>query len=115
MEPLVRWDRDFRIWHYTVSYSQLLLRSIDVAGFDTRIDVLFSNVAFMHMKRSMSRLYIDAAEEWRPAGVDVTEKRGRWYVINDGEFYVHATHCQWHEDQGDHHTPSRFGPLRGTE
>lgn len=36
------------------------------------------------------------------------------YVINGGECYVCAGRVNWHEDTGDHHAPSAFGPLRGT-
>ncbi|WP_234320224.1 hypothetical protein [Streptomyces sp. SBT349] len=40
---------------------------------------------------------------------------GSLFLLNDGSHYVCASTCSWHEDQGDHRTPSRFGPLRGTE
>jgi hypothetical protein len=117
LESVVRWERRFRVWHYTVSYSQLLLRSIGVEGFDTRIDVLFSNVYLMHLKPVLHRLHIDLeTKEWSRDGLDLPDGvKVNWYTINDGDAYVVATHCQWHEDQGDHHAPSRFGPLRGVE
>ena len=117
MENLVRWEREFQVWHYTLSYSQLLLRSLDVPGFDTRIDVLFSHVYVMHLQPTFRELRIDvASNDWRREVVDVPRGvKPSWYVINDGEAYVFATHCQWHEDQGDSHSPSKFGPLRGVE
>jgi hypothetical protein len=111
------WDRDFRVWHFTVSYSQLLLRSTKSDRRATRIDILFSNAYLMHLRPAFSQLRIDiAGPEWPreavelPAGADAD-----WYVLNEGEGYVLATHCQWHEDDGDNHSPSRFGPFRGVE
>jgi hypothetical protein len=79
--------------------------------------VLFSNVPFMQVRPGFSRLRIglevclpDFGRCGLPGGAP-----GNWYVINDGEAHVVATHCQRHEDNGDHHSPSRFGPLRGVE
>jgi hypothetical protein len=110
------WDREFQVWCYTVSYSQLLLRSLE-ADTTSRIDVLFSNVYLMHLKPSFSRLFIEVApHDWLREPVELPARAlVNLYLINHGEAYVLATHCQWHEDEGDHHSPSRFGPLRGVD
>jgi hypothetical protein len=114
---LIQWEREFQVWHYTVSYSQLLLRSLGHDDRDTRVDILFSNVYLMHLRPAFAQLRIDLADDdWTrdavalPRGVPA-----KWYVLNEDEGYVLATDCQWHEDRGDHHSPSKFGPLRGVE
>ena len=119
MEKVAEWDREFRIWHYTVSYSQLLLRSINVEGSETRIDVLFSNVSMMNLPSSLEHLRIDRLEPSDPqarAHEGVHQNRETSvYLLSGGEFYIYATHCEWHEDLGGTRTPSKFGPLRGVE
>ncbi|MGO4418233.1 hypothetical protein AB4Z54_05585, partial [Streptomyces sp. MCAF7] len=69
MQRLVEWRREFRIWHYTVSYSQLLLRSINVEGEESRIDVLFSNVGLMCVKSSFETLSIERVEIAEARGI----------------------------------------------
>ncbi|MBH5336702.1 hypothetical protein IHE55_18765 [Streptomyces pactum] len=118
MERIIEMHRNFHLWHYTASYSQLLLRSVDVTRYDTRIDVLFSNVELIHLEPDMERLSIDRltlaeARELLPDSHD--PNHGSVFLVNDGQGYVHASHCRWHEDEGGPHSPSRFGPLRGTE
>ena len=114
MRNIARWDRDFQVWAYSVSYSQLLLRSLGDES-PARVDVLFSNVRLMHLVPEMSTLSIDMADGRSFRGFEMPQlAKGNWYVINDGESYVFATHCQWHEDEGSHGSPSHFGPLRGT-
>lgn len=116
----MEWQREFQVWQYSVSHSTLLLRSIDVEGFETRIDVLFASVELMHLRPVFARLDIteaSEAERGRILGNSDSEMRlpGKLYVINEGEGYVLARQCAWHEDLGDHHAPSKFGPLRGTK
>ncbi len=119
MTTVAGWRREFRIWHYTVSYGQLLLRSLDVTKYATRIDVLFSNVKRMHVATKYEELIIQQIDS--PTDLRLSEygiqlpNDGSIFLMNNGPDYVSATHCQWHEDEGGAHTPSRFGPLRGTE
>jgi hypothetical protein len=115
MQNIATWEREFRVWDYSVSYSRLLLRSLrDLSP--TRVDVLFTNVAFMHLSTNFQRLQVDMTEG-RPSGVaEIPDSVvGNWYTINGGESYVFATHCQWHEDDGNFKSPSRFGPFARTE
>jgi hypothetical protein len=119
VQRLASWDREFRVWHYTVSHSQLLLRSVNVEGFDTRVDLLFKGVNLMHIREEYRHLVIDeiSDEEVREKlGLDIDlPSHGVMFVLNDGAGYIHAVRCLWHEDSGGHHVPSKFGPLRGTE
>ena len=114
----VHWDRRFQIWQYTVSHSGLLLRSFHPSEYESRVDIFFASVGLMMVKPSYAPLEIttlphDAALEFLDERkMHVTEWRGDLFVLNDGEGYVQAAACEWHEDRGDHHTPSKFGPLR---
>ncbi|WP_157594356.1 hypothetical protein [Streptosporangium amethystogenes] len=119
MTKVAGWGREFRLWHYTVSYSQLLLRSIDINDSTKRIDLLFSNVERMQVSSEYNHLTIEEfASSTDPKlselGLQVP-KFGKIFLINGGPDFVTATHCQWHEDDGDARSPSKFGPLRGTD
>jgi hypothetical protein len=119
MHRVAGWAREFRLWHYTVSYSQLLLRNMDAQQQPARIDVLFSNVGRMLVSSEYGELVIDeidSPEDQELARLGIKfPGRGKVFLINGGPDYVAATHCQWHEDDGGAHSPSRFGPLRATE
>jgi hypothetical protein len=112
------WDRKFRIWAYSVSHSTLLLRSVDGNEAPSRIDVAFFGVRALHLQDEYEDLSIEKAEDVFVDGVltPVTaagEPLVR-YLVNGGPDYVLATSVAWEEDSGDHRSPSRFGPLRGT-
>ncbi|MCX4674866.1 hypothetical protein OG413_05920 [Streptomyces sp. NBC_01433] len=116
MTLVAAWERPFRMWHFSVSFNSLLLRSLRDDASPARVDVLFSNVFFLQMPTTCSQLEIrtgegiDAPKVEIPAGT-----RGQWYTINSGKGYLYATHCEWHEDEGTAMSPSRFGPLRRTD
>lgn len=115
MELVAEWDRPFRIWHYSVSYRQLLLRSL-VESTPSRVDILFSNVRFLHVSTDFDRLEVCVDSEFLPPGpVDLDGMPGKWFVLNGGAGYLYGTHFQWHEDDGSALTPSRFGPLKRTD
>jgi hypothetical protein len=113
------WDRSFRLWDYSVSHSTLLLRSVDSGSeMPSRIDVAFFGVRALHLRDDYRSLSIEKVSEVFADGVlDVTvtatEPVAR-YLVNGGPDYVLATNVAWEEDEGDHRSPSRFGPLRGT-
>lgn len=119
MEKIVEWRRAFQVWQYSVSHSTLLLRSVNVEGFDTRVDVAFMAVELMHLQSDYGYLEIreaDSEERERILGTRSSEQAtARLYLLNGAEGYILARRCSWHEDLGDHHAPSKFGPLRGTE
>lgn len=110
------WTREFRLWHYTVSYSQLLFRSIDSSDSPKRIDLLFSNVERMHIGAEYDNFAVEEMTEpddprFGELGLRALERR-RIFLINGGPDYVAATHCRWHEDDGDARSSSKFGPMR---
>jgi hypothetical protein len=97
----------------------LLLRSVNVEGFDTRVDLLFKGVSLMRLREAYEHLSIDEMSNEEALGllelnIDLPSY-GSMFVLNGGDGYVHATRCLWNEDRGDHRTPSKFGPLRGTD
>lgn len=115
MSVVAAWDRPFRIWHFSVSYNQLLFRSLSEYS-PTRVDVLFSNVYFLHLTSRYERFEIRADEEFSPSDVEIpVGTRGKWFTVNGGAGYLYATHCQWHEDEGNAMTASRFGPFKRTD
>jgi len=115
VQDVATWERDFQVWAYSVSYSRLLLRSLQDPS-PSRVDVLFSNVMFMHLPTSFPRLRIRMAEGRQFGGIDIPDSvKGNWYAINSDQSFVFAGHCQWHEDDGNFTSPSRFGPFRRTD
>ncbi|MFI6348877.1 hypothetical protein [Streptomyces sp. NPDC050560] len=121
MRRLLDFQRRFRIWHYSVSYSRLLLRSLNIHEYETRIDVLFTNVELMHVPSTWDTLVVDEQDR---AGADsvigpgvvlASRPNHHVFVLNGGPYYVFATHCDWHEDEGDSRSPSKFGPMWGIE
>jgi hypothetical protein len=115
MRTVATWDRGFEVWDYSVSYSRLLLRGLRDAS-PSRVDVLFSNVRLMHLLAQLERLQIDIVEGRSYERIKMPDSvKGNWYVINEGESYIFATHCEWHEDDGNFKSPSRFGPFPRTD
>ncbi len=118
MEKVASWERKFQVWQYSVSHSLLLIRSFHPQRYETRIDFLFNSVEIMHVQPTYQTFRVDLAST-QEAQVTLGDRFTEFsnvplYVINDGEGYVCARRASWHEDAGDHHTPSAFGPLRGT-
>lgn len=115
----VDWDREFKVWSYAFSYSQLLLRSVPQFEGDLRVDVLFSNVRHLNIAvkfRHLSIVEADLALEGERLGiVQVPSEPFRLFLINAGPSYVLANQCQWHEDHEWVGAPSHFGPLRGVD
>jgi hypothetical protein len=118
LKELARWARTFQVWQYSVSHSNLLLRSYEPDVYDTRVDVFFGGVELVRLKPNYDelRIFEGGADDRSSllAGVPELLNVGRLYVLNDPTFYVIARRCAWHEDRGNHHAPSKFGPFRGS-
>jgi hypothetical protein len=106
------------MWDYSVSHSTLLLRSVGGGDVPSRIDVAFFGVRALHIRDEYASLSIEKATDVMAAGVlavnSVPGEPLARYLINGGPDYILATNVAWEEDDGDHRSPSRFGPLRGT-
>ncbi|MBB5938067.1 hypothetical protein [Streptomyces zagrosensis] len=119
MQEVASWERPFQVWQYSVSHATLLLRSVD-PQYDTRIDVRFPAVSLMHLQPDYDSLTIHKITEEEGIALLGESAVGRathgtLYLLNQGLGYVRSAPCRWHEDRGDHKTPSAFGPLRGTD
>ncbi|MEO3846279.1 hypothetical protein ABGB09_01300 [Streptomyces sp. B8F3] len=114
---LAGWDRNFKIWQYSFSWSRLLLRSEPRNDDDTRVEILFSNVIYMQIPTTLSGLEISEgalSDADLPQGVN--EEPGRpckVFHLNEGVGMVIATHCDWREDNEWANAPTPFGPMPG--
>ena len=71
----------------------------------------------MHVRDDYSALSLTQVDDVDKVGVISVDRSPSeplsCYVLNGGPDYVLATSVAWHEDDGDHRSPSRFGPLPG--
>lgn len=110
------WPRAFRMWHFSISRSTLVLRSLEPDISPGRVDVAFGGVETLCLPVGMGVLELKEQppdEDLRPPYMRGSSG-GRLFRVN-GTHYVVARTCAWHEDDGDHHAPSPFGPLPGLE
>lgn len=105
-------ERHFQIWKYTVSHSQLLLRSTKSSRYPTRIDILFKGVKSVHLPTSFDKLVITEesskdVHKFAPLGYSENEKL---FVMQGVGFagYVAASVIFVHEDDGEYNEPSFF-------
>jgi hypothetical protein len=108
-------DRHFQLWIYSVSHSQLLLRSNRSSEEATRIDVLFKDVAAIELPTSFDGLSIAMA-----SGDETSELRiqlgtrpildQKTFIVRGRGFvgYVVASVLFWHQDEGHHFDESYF-------
>ncbi len=61
-------DREFQLWHYEVSHSSLLVRSVSTGEAGSRVDVLFTGVDEVRLPAVMHGLEISTSE--LPRAVD---------------------------------------------
>jgi hypothetical protein len=110
-EEIFRSERDFSVWAYTVSHSQLLLRA-RVAEGESRIDVLFKPVEAMKLRTDYAGLVVrcgTAAERDRvlaSTGLDGTGLRVLVVETAAGFDYVVTGAFGWREDDGRDNEPS---------
>ena len=122
-EAIISFQRKFQVWLYSVSHGQLLLRSnrtedfstpIDVV-FNTRVDILFKDVAAMALPTLFDGLSV--AETAKDEAHDLNIQLGAWPIQNRKTFaiwganfsgYVVAGAVFWHEDEGYHFDKSYF-------
>jgi hypothetical protein len=112
-------QRRFKVWHYWISHSQLLLRSEKDARHPTRVEVLFKPVASMNLPTTMDELHIAEADDATAAGI--WEQVGGPHYPDDKVFvlwgpgfrgHIVALSIHFAEDEGDSSTPSPlFGPM----
>lgn len=108
---LFRSERSFALWAYTVSHSQLLLRTRTTGG-QPRIDVLFKPVEAMKIRTDYDGLVIRCAtpaEHQEVLAESGEAKPGRRLLILEtaGESdHVVTGAFGWKQDDGGDHDPS---------
>ena len=106
--------RTFQVWSYSVSHSQLLLRSNRTGGLGTRAEVLFKGVDAFELQTvnrglDISELPIEQAPTYvKDLLKDEDELRCRVYGGHSDGFtgYVVAIAVFHVEDHGEYFTPS---------
>ncbi|WP_062429982.1 hypothetical protein [Herbidospora daliensis] len=118
MTIAVAWEREFRLWAYSVSYSRMLFRSLPEKEGGRRVDLMFEHVRYTrirHEYESLALREIGPGDE-RIARFDLPESPdSRLILVNGGPDFVQALFCDWHEDDGDAYSPSKFGFMRGSD
>jgi hypothetical protein len=113
---IIKSERRFQIWKYTVGHNQLLLRGTKSAECPTRIDVLFKGVEEFHLPTSFTGLSITEASETEARklcnlGRSLSfGKNVKVFKIQGNDFvgYVAALIALCHEDEDEYDDPSFF-------
>ena len=119
LEKTVAFHRRFQVWSYTVSHTQLLLRSTKTEEAPTRIDVLFKDAVSINIPMLIDDLRVDVLREsavpdcinmgsHELSGRTIYSVRG---VNCDG--YVVAGYFGYVEDEGEYYEPSSLLQLPG--
>jgi len=97
-EPIDTFDseRQFQMWRYDVSHSQLLLRSVKSESSPSRIDVLFKAVVAIDLPTTLHGLRLRREGDEYSASGDTWSGR------------VGAGACFAAEDEGEYFDPSAF-------
>jgi hypothetical protein len=106
-------DRDFQLWFYTPSHSQLLLRSNKKSKVDKRIDVAFFGVeaidcpTLMHGKLVIQEVECKELSSRYPQTDRYHQNIKRYWLQGDcWEGYILAYNISCKEDDGDYSEPS---------
>jgi hypothetical protein len=115
---LEKMDREFMVWAYVIGHGQLLLRSSKTSVLKTRIDVLFKDVAVLHLPKHLDGLTITEEKDEKAFPAQLTSKMLRSrkvFVVRTSAFigYVVAGAVFWHEDELEIEEPSYFGQSMG--
>jgi hypothetical protein len=119
LDEVVKSDRRFTIWKYTVSHSSLLLRSTKSDGVPTRIDVLFKGVREFHLPTNFTGVSIVEASEMEVQQLGIlrrspsVDKSDKVFKVQGRDFvgYVTAMAAFCHEDEREYYEPSFFHPV----
>src|SRR5258705_11121016 len=111
-DALIKFTGQFQVWAYTVSHSQLLLRSTKSPSRQSQVDVLFKNVAALQTPTLFDDLAIFEAPYLRGHGPNRIASRSgddlRLYTLRgrDYEGYVVAGIVIWNEGDHEYDEPS---------
>jgi hypothetical protein len=112
---MVRNNRKFQLWRYTVGLRQLLLRSVKSDQEGTRIDILFMGVQHICIPTTIEDIAIDEVEPdsipaWLRTLLSNVPYVGKVFLVsgNHGTGYVVAGVLAHHEDDGEFYAPGKF-------
>ena len=113
---LIKSERRFQIWKYTVSHSELLVRSTKSTEFSTRIDVFFKGVTEFHLPTIFTGLSVVEVSDAVAQKLCILRQapclsgKVKIFKIQGNDFvgYVVALIALSHEDEGEYDAPSFF-------
>jgi len=112
-EQRLHFERRFQVWYYTVGHSRLLLRSPKTETQQTRVDVLFKDVAALNLPTLMDGITVELADEattqdlaGRLGASSLRDRRVFSVRGNDYEGYVVAGIMVQAEDTLEYDAPS---------
>jgi hypothetical protein len=108
--------RTFQMWRYTVSHSQLLLRSTKEDGGSTRIEILFKNVKAMKVVPLYEGITISEAPDGERRRIveelPFRDSAPQVWIVKSPSFrgYVAAGAIVTHEDEREYDESSSLLP-----
>ncbi len=114
---IIKSNRLFQLWSYSVSHRELLFRSIKSGVCATRIDVFFKGVKEIHLPTTSDGLSVTEASEADLRQISALresafEKNIKVFMVEGANFvgYVAALIALAQEDEGEYDEPSFFAP-----
>lgn len=113
----IRINRPIVVWRYTISFKQLLLRSVKATRHSTRIDVLFSGVEALSCRTSydeglriVEAGYEESETIFSAAGVESNAHLTCFVLVGpSSRDWIVASYMQTAEDEGNYDEPSSLG------
>ena len=108
---MLRFNRKFLMWRYTVGHQQLLLRSVKAEESGTRIDILFKAVKHVCIPTTIEDIVIEeirSAPGSHPTWASTPDAQMFKVSGKHGEGYVVAGALAHSEDEGEYDSPSKF-------
>ena len=111
-KPICEFSGQFQVWAYTVSHSQLLLRSPKSSHRSSQIDVLFKNVASIKAPTRFDGLSLfESPYPSDPQGSELGSRNGtdlRIYMLHGTNYegQVVAGTVVWNEGDYEYNEPS---------
>lgn len=105
-------SRRFQVWSYSVSHSQLLIRSVKEGSHDTVVDVLFKGVSFLQLHTWLDGLVIVEVEPSASNCPEMAAEGRRVFEVRTRDTCGHVVAGSvWHtEFDGSHGDPSPLIP-----
>ena len=113
--PIVRFDRKFKVWLYEIGHGQLLLRSTKDEHHPTQVDILFKGVALMQIPTLFSKLVISEMSEREFQSLDLStglfplgERKCFKLEGDNWQGVIVAGYVGWLEEDASHSAESKL-------